>query len=447
MTKQIDSVAAASILLVDDEPNIVHSIHRALRARPYRLLSASSGNEAIAVMERCTVDVLISDSRMPGMDGPSLLSEVRKRWPATIRILLTGYADIADAARSINDGNVFRYINKPWTETDLIDAIEHALHIRMLELDRERLRSLTERQNRELLGLNASLEALVVQRTRALAESARRLETAHNRLREGYVTATEVFASMLNQRLPKNRRPNDKVIALVKGYGQKQNMEAEFCNDLAMAGALYNLGKLGWGDDLLMLPREKLDKERKVRYSQYPALSEALLMSLDPAQKAALYIRHHQERWDGKGYPDGVAGENIPVGARILRLAVDFSEMHMGIVLTRELSTEEVVGIMSKYAGRLYDPELCLAFLDYAADFEREANEAILEENVKVIGTHELSEGMVLQRQLHGTNGVLLLKSGTVLTEKLIDRLVNFERNEGSKYAIHVAQPAPSVNA
>src|SRR5680860_1805796 len=155
----------ASLLLVDDEENILRSLQRILRKEPYDIQSASSGEEALALLETQRFDLVISDARMPGMDGPSLLSEIKKRWPWTIRILLTGYADINSTIKAINDGQIYRYISKPWDDEELKLVIRHALAFQLSERRRLALEKLTRKQNKELQALNSSLEDKAVSYT------------------------------------------------------------------------------------------------------------------------------------------------------------------------------------------------------------------------------------------------------------------------------------------
>lgn len=433
-----DSSAAhsATLLLVDDETNVVNSLRRFLRARPYRILTAASGSQALKVLEAHTVDLVISDSRMPGMDGPTLLAHVQHRWPDIMRIMLTGYADIDAAIKAINDGNVYRYLSKPWDDIELGFAIDQALAYRRLEQDRARLLKLTQEQNSALEEANATLETRVQERTAELARTAQLLKTAHADLHQSYVTATEVFSSLINQRLPKSRQTNQQVISVARAFCKDQELPDELTDNVAIAAAFYNLGKLTWNDALIALPPERMDGEQREHYRDYPQIGESLLMALEPAQEAARFIRHHQERWDGAGFPDGLSGQAIPLGARILKMAVDFVEMQMGMVLSRKLSPEEVLAGMPRYAGRLYDPNLSAAFVELAAKLSNEEEQ--VDATAMVLTSAALEPAMVMLRDLHAASGTLLLKAGTVLTEKLIDKLQAFEQNEGAPYTFHV---------
>src|SRR5450432_2831088 len=116
-----------AILCVDDEQNIVSSLRRIFRQHSYRVLTATSGAEALGLLERESVDLVISDMRMPEMDGAQFLEQVRNRWPDTVRLLLTGYADMEATIGAINRGEIYRHIDKPWNDDDVVTTVRRGL--------------------------------------------------------------------------------------------------------------------------------------------------------------------------------------------------------------------------------------------------------------------------------------------------------------------------------
>jgi response regulator RpfG family c-di-GMP phosphodiesterase len=245
-----------------------------------------------------------------------------------------------------------------------------------------------------------------------------------------------VFSSLISQRLPSSRQTNKEVIRLVGEFAKLKELPQKLADDLSMAGALYNIGKLTWEDALIALPPESLDKDQRERYRQYPQTGERLLMALEPAQDAALIIRHHQERWDGGGFPDRMVGASIPLGSRMLKLVVDFVEIQMGMILARKVSREDILCTMPTYAGRLYDPTLCKEFVALIRRMDAEESKA--DPRACALTIVGLEPGMMMAKDLYSETGNLLLKHGTVLTERLIGRLSDFEENEGVHYTYHV---------
>ncbi|MEX6502748.1 HD domain-containing phosphohydrolase [Pseudomonas zhanjiangensis] len=426
----------ASILLVDDEENILSSLRRVLRTEPYSVRIASGGEQALQMLREQPVDLIISDARMPGMDGATLLAEVQKHWPESIRILLTGYADINTTIRAINQGQIYRYISKPWEDEELRLVLRQALAFQHSERERLRLEALTREQNQRLQELNETLEQRVKARTAELEQTADMLDLAYEELKRSYVTATEVFSSLVNQRIPRDKQTNTQVIALVRAYAEQHGLGEGPCRDLAMAAALYNVGKLTWDDQLLNRPSDLLYKQERDRYRQYPGQGENLLMALEPLQDAARLIRHHQERWDGSGFPDRLKGEAIPFGSRLLKLAVDFIELQRGIILERRLSRDEALLLITKYSARLYDPELCERFVKLCTELAPDLT--LADPSILALDTRRLEPGMVLARNLNADNGMLLLNEGKTLTRLLIDKLIAFEASEEGHYTLFV---------
>ncbi|WP_347170435.1 HD domain-containing phosphohydrolase [Pseudomonas salmasensis] len=422
----------SAVLLVDDEESILNSLRRLLRSQPYEVVLATSGAQALEIMATRPVDLVMSDARMPGMDGATLLAEVHRLYPATSRILLTGYADLTTIIKAINDGQIHRYISKPWNDEELQLVLQQTL-------EHQRLERLARDQTEQLKLLNATLEKRVAARTAELQQTADMLDLAYDELKRSYVTGTEVFSLLANLRLPKDKQTNRALIELIRVYCAAQSMDEASTRDLTMAAALYNIGKLSWTDSMMVAPSDKLHSTDRGLYREYPGQSESLLMTLEPMKDAARIIRHHQERWDGTGFPDHLKGDTIPPGSRLLKLAVDFIELQKGLILERHLNSDEALLYIRKYAGRLYDPALVEDFVQACATFLSDVT--LGDPTVKVLTTRELEAGMVLARNLNADNGMLLLNAGKVLNLPLVDKLIAFEAMEGAKYSVFIKQP------
>ena len=421
----------SAVLLVDDEESILNSLRRLLRSQPYDVVLATSGAQALEIMAARPIDLVMSDARMPGMDGATLLAEVHRLYPGTSRILLTGYADLTTIIKAINDGQIHRYISKPWNDEELQLILQQSL-------EHQRLERLTREQNDQLKALNATLEKRVTARTAELQQTADMLDLAYDELKRSYVTGTEVFSLLANLRLPKDKQTNRAWIELIRVCCAAQSIDEASTRDLTMAAALYNIGKLSWSDSMMVSPSDKLHSTDRALYREYPTQSESLLMTLEPMKDAARIIRHHQERWDGSGFPDHLKGDAIPPGSRLLKLAVDFIELQKGLILERHLNSDEALLYIRKYAGRLYDPELVEDFVQACATFLSDVT--LGDPSVKVLTTRELEAGMVLARNLNADNGMLLLNAGKVLNLPLVDKLIAFEAMEGAKYSVFIKE-------
>jgi CheY-like chemotaxis protein len=147
-----------TILFVDDEVNVLQSLKRLFRREPYTILTASSAKEGLKILGETSVDLLVSDHRMPEMSGVELMSQVKERFPHIMRIILTGYTDLGSITAAINKGHVYKFILKPWEDDQLKETVREALAMYQLQMENIALTEKTQQQNEELLRLNENLE-------------------------------------------------------------------------------------------------------------------------------------------------------------------------------------------------------------------------------------------------------------------------------------------------
>lgn len=366
MNDQVKAVPekAGTILLVDDEANILSSLKRLFHPLNYNILTAGGGVQGLEILAREPVDLVISDMRMPEMDGATFLKQVAITWPETTRILLTGYSDIDSTINAINEGHVFKYISKPWEERDLKLTIKHVFELQALEKERHRLDLLTQRQNEELNELNEGLEKKVLERTAELEQMLDMLDCAHEDLKKGFVASVKVFSDMIEMREEAlsghSRRVADLSYRLAIALGMHE-LEAK---DLILAGLLHDIGKVGFSDNLLNRSYDSLGAAELVEVQKLPIIGESLLVSLEPLHQASKIIRHQHERYDGQGYPDALVGDDIPLGARIIKVVNDFDELQTGTLVREQLSKNDAGVYLTKKQTVHYDPVIVDALID-----------------------------------------------------------------------------------
>ncbi len=153
-----------TILIVDDEVNILQSLKRVFRREPFRILTASGGEEGLEILQKEHVDLIISDQRMPGMSGVQFLARSKELYPETIRIILSGYTDVNTITEAINIGNVYKFIMKPWEDEALKTTIRETFEMSRLQRENRQLTETIKKQNEELKYLNKNLEKEVENR-------------------------------------------------------------------------------------------------------------------------------------------------------------------------------------------------------------------------------------------------------------------------------------------
>ena len=426
----------ATLLCVDDEANILNALRRVFRPHGYRVLVAESGAAGLKSLEAEAVDLVISDMRMPEMDGAQFLEQVRQRWPDAIRILLTGYADIESTIGAINRGEIYRYLTKPWQDDDIVLIVRDALARKRLARENARLLALTQSQNEELQVLNAGLEQTVASRTEEIRQIFNQLEQSHRDLKRSFLTAVQVFSGLIELRGGSLSGHSRRVAEHARAVAQSMDLDDGLRQDIFVAALLHDIGKIGLPDRLLGCAFNTLSADARAKVMKHPVTGEQVLLGVDQLAKAAKLIRHHHEQYDGKGYPDGLVGLAIPIGARILAVANEFDNLLYGTLTQQTMRPPEALAWMVANRGKRYDPEVIDVF---ARLIGNQVKDVVLDVPTR---PSLLRPGMVVTRDLMHPDGYLLLTKGYVLSTVVIEQLKKLETVEHLTLAPHIREEA-----
>jgi response regulator RpfG family c-di-GMP phosphodiesterase len=429
---QSETAAAATLLFVDDEANVLSSLKRLFRPFGYRIFTAESGAQGLDIMSREAIDIVISDMRMPEMNGAQFLQHVKEQWPDTVRILLTGYAEIGATIDAINKGHIYRYISKPWEDNDIVLAIKQALRQKQLEKANQGLEELTRKQNEELKDLNANLEQKVKARTEELRQTMGFLEVAHEKLKKGFITSIRVFSNLIEMREGVMAGHSHRVAELSRAIAQQMEMPETEIQDVFLAALLHDVGKIGLPDYLLEKPFANLTGEERLEVMKHPVKGQTALMALEQLQGAAKLIRSHHEHFDGMGFPDKLHGLEIPLGARVIGLANEYDAAQIGTLLNKRLKQSDAVLYIQEGRSRRYDPAVVDAFMKVMG--ASSSAQAIQELAIRL---EQARPGMVLSRDLMSSHGELLLSKDFRLDASLIAQIKSFDQL-GDKLIIYV---------
>ena len=352
-----------SILCVDDESNILSSLRRMFSLIGYKVTTAESGAEGLEILAKQNFDVIVSDMRMPNMDGAQFFEAVRARWPQTVRILLTGYSDTTSAIAAVNQGEIYRYLSKPWVDEELCATVKSALEFAELRLERERLLELTRKQN-------AELEQKVEERTTHLSE-------ANAKLRGSYISSIKAFSNLLDLRQPNLLVHSRKVAFLSMQMAKLAQFDEKHVQEVFIAGLLHDIGKIGMSDRVLRTNIAELPVSDLELYKSHPTLGATCLIALDDMTDVAAMIRAHHERFDGKGFPDGLEGDKIPMGGRIISIVETYEELLSGDVTKAPLDKDKAQKTIASLSGKYFCPEVTKLFFKALEGQKESASVAI----------------------------------------------------------------------
>ena len=424
---------AKTLLFIDDDASILTLLKRLFQPLGYNILTAESGAEALVLMEKEKVDLVISDMQMPQMTGVELLEQIRVKWPDVVRILQTGYSDLNSAIEAINRGEIYRYITKPWVNNDIVLIVRDALERKHLLAEKQRLEALTLRQNEELKSLNASLEDKVRQRTEELRVALESLAHAHEHLKKDYFTTIHVFANLMELRKGTMAGHSRRVAQLSRNIAHKMSLSETDIQNIETAALLHNIGKIGLPDRLLDEPYMELPYADRAEFNKHPQRAAAALMALDPLLKASELIRHHLDHYDGVGNSSGLRGEYLPLGARILLVASDYDALQQGLISHDKQSPEQALDMIVSGSNTRYDPIVVDIFRELMSHVSSYGHV----ETEFLVTSAQLYEGMLLTRDVVTGNGMLLLLKDSALNAEHIREIQEFERTEGEQLTIY----------
>ena len=309
------------ILIVDDEEDNLALLYRTLRGK-YSITKAKSAIEALEVLKNEKFDCILSDHKMPLMDGVEFLKRVYDIQPRTMRLLVTAYSDVKILIDAINYAKIYRYIKKPYTPDELLMIVESALETYQLKIDNENL--ITDLKDLFSGTVKAIIEALDAKDSFTLGRSRRVAYYALKMVNKMAVTPAEV-------------------------------------SKIELAGLLHDIGMIGVAEDILN-KSQKLSDDEYEKVKMHVHYSIKILEDIKQLKEITEIIKYHHEYYNGCGYPYGLKGDEIPLGSRIIAIADAFDSMVSKRAYRESLDINDAIKILEQGAGKQFDPDLVQIF-------------------------------------------------------------------------------------
>lgn len=330
-----ESTAPFSVLVVDDEEPIRNALKKFLTQQQFEAYTAASGDEALDQLRRHKVALMLCDIRMPGTSGVDLVPQALEIEPDLAILMLSAVNDATSAALCMQRG-AMDYLTKPIELADLGRAVQRALKRRDTLLE-----------NREL---NRWLKEEVTTRTAELHRSRQKLERIS-------VATLEALVNALEAKDPYMRGHSARVADLSATIAAQLGMSDEEVEHVRVGGRLHDVGKIGTREAVLN-KEGPLTPEEFEHVQQHVVIGSQILAPLPHLEGIIAMVRSHHERWDGTGYPDGLRGEEIPIGARIIGAAEVYDALCSSRPYQEKLSPDQAVGRIAELAGTVLDPKV-----------------------------------------------------------------------------------------
>lgn len=379
------------ILVVDDDKDVLASLRFQL-GRKCEIETANGVEYGVkAVLESGPYAAVLSDLRMPRLDGMRFLTWVESQSPETVRILLTAYADLETSITAINDGHVFRFLTKPCAPPQLFKALEDGLRqYGLIETERNLLKDT----------LSGSIKLL-----------------------------TELLALSNNQAFSRAERTRDYIRTLFPGDNQKHAWELE------VTAMLANIGAITVPDSIIQKTEEGaiLNDTEEGIFSRIPEIGSILLANVSRLSNVANIVLYSRKHFDGKGFPnDNVSGKDIPYESRVLKVLGDLVDLEFKGALRSEAFRE-----MTKRTG-WYDPEL-MAKLSESPAIRNQAG-ASTGSRVTKRGVEELRPGLILKEPIVTSRGLRLVNRGARISAAMLEKIRNHAELTGVREPIEILE-------
>jgi putative nucleotidyltransferase with HDIG domain len=345
---------AERILVVDDEDAIREVVSTLLEAQGYDCVVAQNGKQAVPVLESQELDLVLSDIVMPEMNGLELLERVRARDRDLPIIMVTALHDISTALEAIRRG-AYDYILKPFERDQLFLGVRRALEHRRLVLENRRYQR--------------DLEKLVAERTAQLSHALENLETS-------YDYTLEALGNALDLKDAETEGHCQRVTAYTICIARAMDIPSELLQHIARGAFLHDIGKMGVPDNVLRKPGP-LDSDEWKIMQRHCDIGFSMLQKIPFLREAAEIVLSHQEKFDGTGYPRGLKGDQIPLGARIFAVADTLDAMISDRPYRAALPLSEAKAEILRCTGTQFDPKVVQVFLKIPDHVWQELRESV----------------------------------------------------------------------
>ncbi len=345
-------MATEKILVVDDEEAIREVISTLLESQGFHCTVCSNGKLGLEAFRKDSYDLVLSDIVMPEMDGLKLLAELRLDDPDVPVIMVTAMHDISIALEAIRAG-AYDYILKPFEKDQLYLSVRRALEHRALVMENRTYQS--------------DLEQLVAERTQQLSIALQDLE-------QSYDYTLEALGGALDAKDAETEGHCQRVTAFTITIARAMGVEKTMLRHIARGAFLHDIGKMGVPDSILTKPGPLTAEEREIM-RRHCEIGYSVLERIPFLKEAAEIVLSHQECYDGSGYPRGLKGEHIPLGARIFAVADTLDAMISDRPYRKALPISAARDEIRRFSGRQFDPRVVEVFLAQPESLWRELHD------------------------------------------------------------------------
>lgn len=415
------------IQIVCERKSAVESLEKALADNGLPSQVYESEDDALQALKNTTFQVIIYRKSISPNEQYEFLRRAKAAAPRSVNILLTEDANLDTALKVVNEGLAEKIITEPWKEQALKEVIDSAIKKHWDKTRRNQKKSNTVLANKNVDKWDKLLRKNIKARTRSIFQKKLRLQNLNRELQNNIFETIKALFSFLER---KNRwigNHSKMVAALSYELASELNLPSTIKQTIETAALLHDIGKIGIPDKIVSKSKHLLTKLQLQEIAQHPLVGQEIISPIISLSEVGLIIRHHHENYEGSGFPDGLKGEQIPLGARIIAVTDTFTNLIQKDFQRASNPTEKAKRTMTSKSGILFDEELTGLFLDI---IEKKTKKPPRAKREKMVPIQNLITGMMISRDIITTRGTLVLRKGQVLSEKHLNYLREFDKLE-----------------
>lgn len=416
----------AKLLIVDDEPEVLKSLARLLK-KHFELHLFDNAEEALVFLTNTHCHLILSDMKLPGMNGAEFLNHAAKLSPLSKKVVLTGHADIDEAKDVVNNANISRYFTKPWQNKELLSGLSELVTLYNEEQKHKRVIHSLKGSNFKLSAakkvMNETIENMLISHSQTNQQNE---ELFH--LNDELI---DFSARLINLLVGDDTGHNYRIAQQARLIANILNASNEEQEAIYLAGLYYSVGLASLPEELRSLTREQMSPMQQHQWISSVQVSAEILQEIKPLTAAAHIVEHIYEHFDGTGLPDKLAGDDIPLGARILFVVIRYDRILQGKVYSYTLSQEEALSKIKSLSNKVFDANVLKAFELLLGKKDSENFEY-------AISVDKVEEGMVASEDVVNHHGQTLIAKNVTISKVMIEALLQYNKTRKLPMTIFV---------
>jgi response regulator RpfG family c-di-GMP phosphodiesterase len=416
----------AKLLIVDDEPEVLKALERLLK-KHFELYLFDNAEEALVFLANTHCHLILSDMKLPRMNGAEFLSHATKLSPLSKKVVLTGHADIDEAKDVVNNANISRYFTKPWQNKELLSGLSELVTLYNEEQKHKRVIHSLKGSNFKLSAakkvMNNTIENMLIAHSQTNQQNE---ELFH--LNDELI---DFSARLINLLVGDDTGHNYRIAQQARLIAEILNASNEEQEAIYLAGLYYSVGLASLPEEFRSLTREQMSPSQQHQWISSVQVSAEILQEIKPLTAAAHIVQHIYEHFDGTGLPDKLAGDDIPLGARILFVVIRYDQILQGKMYSYTLSQEEALSKIKSLSNKVFDANVLKAFELLLGKKDSENFEY-------AISVDKVVEGMIASEDILNHHGQKLIAKDVIISQAMIEALLQYNKTRKLPMTIFV---------